>query len=351
MTTRSRSSAAVGRRTTRMATTDEQLRLMTRVARLYHEQGMRQPRIAEELHISQPRVSRLLNQAAKLGIVRTVVVPPDGVFADLEEEIAARYGLRDVVVVDVEGEAEAVIPALSAATAVYLETTLMEGDRLGISSWSATLLASVEAMRSRPGGRFLEEVVQLVGGVGDPRVQVQATRLMGRLSDMTGAEPVFMSAPGLVANSAAREAISADPKVASVAEAWQRLTTAIVGIGSLEPSPLLRQSGNIFSLEDQEKLRALGAVGDICLHFFDKDGALLDTELNDRVIGISPDVYAAIPRRIGVAGGYRKHAAIKAALLGKWVDVLITDLGVASRLVEPDGGTDRAAGDSGTGGP
>src|SRR5690606_20152472 len=117
--------------------------------------------------------------------------------------------------------------------------------------WSATLLASVEAMRSRPGGRFLEEVVQLVGGVGDPRVQVQATRLMGRLSDVTGAEPVFMSAPGLVANSAAREAISADPKVASVAEAWQRLTTAIVGIGSLEPSPLLRQSGNIFSLEDQ----------------------------------------------------------------------------------------------------
>ncbi|MEO3750964.1 sugar-binding transcriptional regulator [Streptomyces sp. B6B3] len=333
MTPPDRPREAVGRRTTRMATTDEQVRLMTRVARLYHEQGMRQPRIAEELHISQPRVSRLLNQAAKLGIVRTIVVPPDGVFADLEEEIAARFGLRDVVVVDVEGEADAVIPALGAATAVYLETTLMEGDRLGISSWSATLLASVEAMRSRPGGRFLQEAVQLVGGVGDPRVQVQATRLMGRLSDITGAEPVFMSAPGLVASATARDAIVADPKVASVAEAWQRLTLAIVGIGSLEPSPLLRQSGNIFPLDDQAELRALGGVGDVCLHFFDEDGALLDTALNDRVIGISPDVYRAIPRRIGVAGGDRKFAAIRAALLGDWVDVLITDLGVAGRLV------------------
>lgn len=332
--TSSRNSGPAARRTTRMATTDEQLRLMTRVARLYHEQGMRQPRIAEELRISQPRVSRLLKQATELGIVRTIVVPPDGVFSDLEETIQKRYGLRDVVVVDVEGEAEEVIPALGAATAVYLETTLIEGDRLGISSWSATLLATVEAMRSRPGGRFLEEVVQLVGGVGDPAVQVQATRLMGRLADLTGAEPVFMSAPGLVGNSAARDAIVADPKVAEVAEAWKRLTIAIVGIGSLEPSPLLRQSGNIFSQDDQRELRELGGVGDICLHFFDEGGALLGTALDDRVIGISPDVFCAIPRRIGVAGGNRKYAAIRAALRGGWVDVMITDLGVAGRLVK-----------------
>jgi DNA-binding transcriptional regulator LsrR (DeoR family) len=330
----SRNSDPAARRTTRMATTDEQLRLMTRVARLYHEQGMRQPKIAEELRISQPRVSRLLKQATELGIVRTIVVPPDGVFADLEEAIQARYGLRDVVVVDVEGEAEAVIPALGAATAVYLETTLMEGDRLGISSWSATLLATVEAMRSRPGGRFLEEVVQLVGGVGDPAVQVQATRLMGRLADMTGAEPVFVPAPGLVGNSAARDAIAADPKVAEAAEAWKRLTIAIVGIGSLEPSPLLRQSGNIFSLEEQRELRELGGVGDICLHFFDEAGALLGAALDDRVIGISPDAFRAVPRRIGVAGGNRKHAAIRAALRGGWVDVLVTDLGVAGRLAK-----------------
>ncbi|MEU1803053.1 sugar-binding transcriptional regulator [Streptomyces sp. NPDC019937] len=330
-------------RTTRMATSDEQLRLMTRIARLYHEQGMRQPRIAEELHISQARVSRLLTQAAKLGIVRTIVVPPEGVFAELEEEIAGRYGLRDVVVVDVEGEADSVIPALGAATAVYLETTLMEGDRLGISSWSATLLAAVEAMRSRPGGRFLEEVVQLMGGVGDPQVQVQATRLMGRLAELTGAEPVFMSAPGLVAGATVRDAILADPKVSSVAAAWKNLTIAIVGIGSLDPSPLLRRSGNIFSDDDQEQLRALGAVGDICLHFFDEHGTLLDTELNDRVIGITPDTYRAVPRRVAVAGGDRKYAAIRAALMGGWVDVLITDLGVARRLAGRPDRTERQA--------
>jgi DNA-binding transcriptional regulator LsrR (DeoR family) len=35
-----------------------------------------------------------------------------------------------------------------------------------------------------------------------------------------------------------------------------------------------------------------------------------------------------------VAGGRRKYAAIRAALRGGWLNVLITDLGVARRLVE-----------------
>ena len=42
----------------------EDTRLMTRVARMYHEQGVRQPEIAERLNISQPRVSRLLKKVA-----------------------------------------------------------------------------------------------------------------------------------------------------------------------------------------------------------------------------------------------------------------------------------------------
>ncbi|WP_218577471.1 winged helix-turn-helix transcriptional regulator [Phytohabitans rumicis] len=53
--------------------TDGQIRLITKVARMYHERGIRQVEIAETLHLSQTRVSRLLKRAAELGIVRTVV--------------------------------------------------------------------------------------------------------------------------------------------------------------------------------------------------------------------------------------------------------------------------------------
>ena len=39
-----------------------QLRLMTRVARMYYENDLNQPQIAEQLHISQAKVSRLLTR-------------------------------------------------------------------------------------------------------------------------------------------------------------------------------------------------------------------------------------------------------------------------------------------------
>src|SRR5215210_5179137 len=79
---------------------DEQLRLMTKVARLYHEHDVLQPEIARRLHISQARVSRLLKQAQQEGIVRTTVVVPDGVRTGLEEALEEAYGLREAVIVD-----------------------------------------------------------------------------------------------------------------------------------------------------------------------------------------------------------------------------------------------------------
>src|SRR5690349_3013036 len=93
----------------------DDIRLMTKVARLYHEQGVRQPEIAERLHISQPRVSRLLKRAVAVGIVRTSVLSPRGVYADLEEELERRYGSREVVVADTGDltDEQALAPALA----------------------------------------------------------------------------------------------------------------------------------------------------------------------------------------------------------------------------------------------
>ena len=55
----------------------EQLRQMTRAARLHLIQGARQTEIAEKMGISQAGVSRLLRMAEEQGIIRSIVVPPD----------------------------------------------------------------------------------------------------------------------------------------------------------------------------------------------------------------------------------------------------------------------------------
>ncbi len=311
----------------------DRMRLLTKVARLYHEKGVRQPEIAALLNLSQARVSRLLKEAVERGIVRTVVVSPPGVHADIEERLADKFALRDVVVVDVEGSGADVTSALGSGAAAYLDSTLIGGDVIGVSSWSSTLLAAVEVMRPKR-TQVVDKVVQIMGGVGSPEVQMQATRLTGRLAEVTGGSPVFVPSPGLVGSTALREALMADPGVQAVQQEWSRLTMSLVGIGTLEPSPLLRRSGNSLAPSEQEELRRAGAVGDVCLRYFDSGGKPVHSSFDQRIIGIGIDDLMRVPRRIGVAGGADKTEAIRAAVQGGWVNILVTDLQVAQTLAD-----------------
>jgi DNA-binding transcriptional regulator LsrR (DeoR family) len=176
--------------------------------------------------------------------------------------------------------------------------------------------------------------VQVIGGVGNPSVQVSATRLTDRFAQVTGAEPKFFHAPGIVGTPAARDALMEDPFIQELTAEWKNLDVLLAGIGSVSPSTLLAASGNTLSEADLDRLRGAGAVGDVCLRYFDGDGKLVVTEVDARVVGIGSDDLRAVPRKIGIAGGERKLEAIRGAALGGWIDVLITDLATARRLVD-----------------
>ena len=311
----------------------ENARLMTKVARLYHEQGLSQPSISTRLHISQSRVSRLLSKATEVGIVRTTVVNTAGVYAELEDELEKKYAVSEIVIVDTVDSEEQILKSLGSSAAHYLESTLTGGDKIGISSWSATLLSTVEAMRPKV-SKVAEEVVQVIGGIGESNAQAHAVRLAGRLAEVTGARVSYLPAPGLVNTTDAARALFANQNISSILKSVEDLTLLLVGIGSIEPSRLLRESGNSLSVNERKELAKLGAVGDVCMRFFDANGKSLKTNLDKRIIGITADQLKRIPRRIAVAGGTRKHSAIKAALEGGWVNVLITDYKTAKKLSE-----------------
>lgn len=312
----------------------DKLSLLTKVARMYHERGLRQPEIAEQLNLSQSRVSRLLKEAVDIGVVRTIVVAPAGVHTDLEDRLRSAFGLRDVVVVDspAEGDEESLLAALGSGGAGYLEASLGADDRIGISSWSSSLLAVLNAMAPRT-TRMARQVVQILGGVGNPAAQVKATHLADGLARVTGGEAVYLPLPGIVADPSVVRVLLDDSYTGEAPGLWNKLTVALVGIGSLHPSELLRSSGNAISPADESALRASGAVGDVCLRFFDAAGEPIANELDARVIGITTEQLRRTPRRIGVAGGRRKHEAILAAVRGKWVNVLVTDEETADFLL------------------
>jgi DNA-binding transcriptional regulator LsrR (DeoR family) len=199
---------------------------------------------------------------------------------------------------------------LGAAAAFYLETTLKSGEVLGISSWSSTLLAMVDAMDPFP-RHFKAQVIQILGGSGNPGAAHHAVQLVRRLANLVNGEGHFLPAPGVT--------------------------------GSPEAQQLLALSGNVFSSEELDRLRQQGAVGDVCLRFFDVNGNPIENVLDNRVIGMQLEQLRKVERSVGIAGGKRKFEAIRGALRGKLINVLITDRRTAERLVENLNGESRGA--------
>lgn len=311
----------------------DEMRMMTKVARLYYEQDLGQAEIAGQLNLSQSTVSRLLKRARQERIVRTTVSVPSGVYPELEEKLQLTYGLQEVIVVDcASDQEEAIQREIGAAAGYYVETTLNKGEIIGISSWSGTLLAMVDAMH--PLSYCTEaRVIQILGGVGNPTAEIHAVRLTSRLANLVNGDTTFLPAPGVVGSTDSRRVLLKDQFTHEAVTLFDQVTLALVGIGAVEPSALLASSGNIFSPQELEMLRQAGAVGDVCLRFFDDQGQPVRTPLNERVIGMSLEQLQRVKRAVGIAGGKRKFAAIKGALMGRWINVLITDRRTAEWLV------------------
>jgi DNA-binding transcriptional regulator LsrR (DeoR family) len=241
--------------------------------------------------------------------------------------------LKEVVVVHSDGGEKHLLHDLGGAAAYYVETTIKPDEVIGVSSWSATLLAMVDALPPLP--RALNaHVVQILGGVGNPSAEEHAHHLTSRLAALVRGQAHFLQAPGVLASSAALPALLNDPFVRETMALFDRVTMALVGIGSLEPSRLLASSGNVFSERELQMLREHGAVGDICLRFYDAHGKSVSTALDKRVIGMKFEQLKRVRRSVGIAGGARKVAAIRGALEGGWINVLITDRATAERLVQ-----------------
>jgi DNA-binding transcriptional regulator LsrR (DeoR family) len=232
----------------------------------------------------------------------------------------------------VSSDEEQVLRDIGAAAANYLETTIKPNEVIGISSWSESLLAMVDAMHP-VSTRSSARVVQILGGVGTPAAEVHATRLTERLASLVGGEELMLPAPGVVGSTASRQVFLEDPFVSEVMAKFKSISLALVGIGAISPAQLIEASGNTFSPEELIVLEESGAVGDICLRFFDATGAPVITSLDERVIGITLEELRRVRRCVGIAGGPRKLAAIESALQGRLVNVLITDRFTAEALI------------------
>ncbi len=306
-------------------------RLLTKVSKLYYEDNFNQDEIVARLHISRSTISRLLAQARETGIVKIMVIPPTGTYAALESLIEQKFGIEEVIIVDVPDTHSPQIIAreLGAAAASYLFRVIGPEDVIGVS-WGYTIRGMVAALEPKnfPNVR----IVQMTGGIGKPESEAHATELCRAMARMLACKLALLPAPGVVQNRETREVYLMDEHVRAAMSLLPKITLAFVGIGSLNSYTIATRDETILTQADLDEAIANGAVGDIANRFINVNGEPVQVELNERIIGIELKQLLQVPRVVGVAGGENKIDAIRAALRGKLLDVLITDQITAKML-------------------
>lgn len=133
----------------------EEQRLMSKIASLYYEEGLKQSEISTRLDLSQSFISRALRRALQEGVVKITVMRPQGLHLELETRLQKMYGIRQVIVVEATepDDEESIKQAIGSAAAHYLETSLSAQDHIGISSWSSTIRAMVSHMHPSPANK------------------------------------------------------------------------------------------------------------------------------------------------------------------------------------------------------
>ncbi|WP_191599968.1 sugar-binding transcriptional regulator [Marinomonas algicola] len=312
---------------------NDETRLLLKIATLYYQEGLKQAQIAKQLRLSQSQVSRSITRCLKEGIVKINVVQPPNVFMSLESTIQKTFSVPNVIVVDVEDRASdaQIKRAIGSSSAHYLDTSLRDGDLIGISSWSETIRSMIDYLT--PAKSKTKGVIQLLGGVGH-NGSIQATILTQNMADILTCPAYMLPAQSIEQSVAEKNKLLKTSGVSEVVNMFNEVNMAIVGIGMLEPSNLLRNSGNYYDEDTLKMLADRGAVGDISLHYYNQSGQAVLNDTENPVIGMSLEQLNACEHVVALAGGLDKVEAIKGALRGGYIDVLITDRITAEAMVK-----------------
>lgn len=309
---------------------DEDLALLTKVAMLYHLEGLTQSEIGARLGLSRQTVGRMLARARARGVVEVRIRSPMSFSTDLQVRLEAAFGLAEAIVIRPADETdEAVKAALGEAAARFLERHLRPGDVVGLA-WGSTLYQMVCQLRPRRIGRV--RFVQLNGSLVRNTHVTHAEDIIQRTAQAFGGESILLAAPLMVDTRAIKESLLQDSRIASALALARRASVAVFGIGAISRDSSLVRAGYVNQQLLQE-LREMGAAGEICGRFYDQGGRPCAPELGDRTLAVELADFRSKRLAVGVAGGLRKVEAILGALAGRYCNVLITDAATAEGLL------------------
>lgn len=313
----------------------DEISLMTKIARLYYEEGKTQEEIGEIFGISRFKVLRLLQEAREIGIVTIKINDLTSTCSELEEELEKKFRLKKAIVVPTRPLPRVLITQeIGRWGARLLSSVIKDKDIVGVG-WGATVSECI---------KHLEEtyrdvtLVPLGGGTGQIKPAYQVNEICREMALKFKAKWHSLDIPIFVEKKETKEVLFKEPKIKEVLNLWDRLTVAVVGIGNLtglweDRSPILA-----FSKEAVETLREeltlYKSVGDMVQNFFDIEGNISPISIRDHIISIPIEKFRGIRDVVALSGWKGKKEAILGALRTGCITHLVTDEVVAEYLLE-----------------
>ena len=315
-------------------------RFLIKAAELYYRDGLSQQEIAQKLHTSRTSISRALIQARNEGYVQIRIQYPEQSNLGLERELEEKYGLTEALVAvpayDQSSEQEVAFQAVD-----YILRVLKKNMVLGMT-WGRAMHGFVEQLAKDERLRSLSfQNVKIVPFLGTPGVTqldswdatTYSNTLATKVGNLLHCASYNLSAPMYVDGAKEKELIEGIDEIAKVLHMAETADIALIGIGSMQKDSSIIKAG-IRTEEEYKELMKKGAVGEIVGRIYDKNGQTVDENLRRKMIGISLDKIAKIPVRVGMSYGKDKIEAIKGAISGGLVNVLVTDVPTAELLLK-----------------
>ena len=297
---------------------------------LYFIAGHTQDEIAKMLQVSRASAQRLVSLCLAERLITFRLEHPIAACMELAAKLKERFDLVHCEVVPTDPASPQATAGIAERCANLLDATLRSETPVIVALGTGRAVrAAVE--RVTPIDRPNHQLVSLVGTISaDGSASFFDT--VGRLADRTGARHYPMPLPFLMASEDERNRMVRIEPIAKVKAIAAKADLRLIGIGQMDQKAQVHIDGFV-TREELFEIMRLGAIGEVTGWAYDAKGKLIKAGTNKRLTSIPPEVPAQATT-IGAALGQAKVPAIRAALLGRLVNGLITDEATARAILE-----------------
>lgn len=305
-----------------------------KVAYYYYKLEFNQQEIADKMNFSRQKVNRLLKKALEDNIVEIKINGYEDFDIHLEHLLEQEYDLYNALVVTNNLDDNAIGMAASNYLNSLIDDCIEENGKCDIGiSWGNALCNLTKNYQVVDRQSQDISVTQIVGGINTSDISIKPEEITNNLALLLGGKAYNLFAPALVKNKDLIDMLCRERYYETIVSKYKELDIAIVGIGQLEKNSTVARYGYI-DREDLLKLRNKEGVGDVSFRVYNSSGQIVDEDFDKTVMGINTTDLLNIPLRIGIAYGLDKAKAIRGAIKGNFINILITDDLTAEKILE-----------------